>query len=121
MKGDVLVFADQALSQLVWNLLENAAVHNPKKESEKLIMVSGKQIGKTYTLTIADNGPGRPDRKKSEMFDPTRRFGGVGLHLVRRLAEKYGNSYPKVRDRVDGHPEEGLCIDIQFEIAAAKL
>jgi len=120
MKGDVVVYADQALSQLVWNLIENAVIHNPKEDSEKLVKVSGEQSGKTFTLTVTDNGPGIPERKKSDLFDPTRRYGGVGLHLVRRLAEKYGNAYPKVRDRVEGHPEEGLCIDVQFEIAREK-
>ena len=36
----VKVLADQALSQLVWNLLENAVVHNPKTDSEKIVQVS---------------------------------------------------------------------------------
>lgn len=120
LKGDVVVYADQALSQLVWNLFENAVIHNPKEESEKLVKVSGKQSGKIYTLTITDNGPGIPDRKKGDLFDPTRRYGGVGLHLVRRLAEKYSNTHPTVRDRVEGRPEEGLCIDVQFQIAREK-
>jgi PAS domain S-box-containing protein len=120
LDDDVVVYADQALSQLVWNLFENAVIHNPKEAHEKLVKVSGKQSGKSFTLTITDNGPGIPDRKKSDMFDPTRRYGGVGLHLVRRLAEKYGNQFPKARNRVEGHPEEGLCIDIHFEIAREK-
>jgi signal transduction histidine kinase len=116
LKGDVVVYADQALSQLIWNLLENAVIHNPKEESYKAVSVSGKSSGKTYTLTITDNGPGIPDAKKTDFFDPTRRYGGVGLHLVRRLAEKYGGAYPTLYDRVKGHPEEGLCIDLKFEI-----
>ncbi|MFW9908643.1 MAG: PAS domain S-box protein [Candidatus Thorarchaeota archaeon] len=120
LKNDVVVYADQALSQLVWNLFENAVIHNPKDDSEKLVKVTGKQSGKNFTLTIADNGPGIPDRKKSDLFDPTRRYGGVGLHLVRRLSEKYSNSHPTVRDRVEGHPEDGLCIDVLFEIAKDK-
>jgi PAS domain S-box-containing protein len=120
LNADVVVYADQALSQLVWNLFENAVIHNPKEANEKLVKVSGTQSGKSFTLTIADNGPGIPDRKKGDMFDPTRRFGGVGLHLVRRLAEKYGSQYPKVRDRVEGDSEEGLCVDIHFEISKEK-
>ena len=114
--GDgIIVYADQALSQLVWNLLENAVIHNPKPEKEKLVTVSGSISGDTFTLSIADNGQGIPDDKKKELFNPSRRYGGVGLHLVRRLAEKYGST-PKVRDRVDGHPEEGLRIDIDFKL-----
>lgn len=114
--GDnITVYADQALSQLIWNLLENAVIHNPKADSEKMVAISGSITGNTFTLSVSDNGPGIPDGKKSELFNPTRRYGGVGLHLVRRLAEKYGGT-PTVRDRVEGHPEEGLHIDVQFEI-----
>ncbi len=115
LDSNITVYADQALSQLIWNLLENAVIHNPKDESEKFVAISGSTTGNTFTLSVSDNGSGIPDDKKSELFNPTRRYGGVGLHLVRRLAEKYGGT-PKVRDRVEGHPEEGLCIDIQFEL-----
>ena len=112
---EVIVYADQALSQLIWNLLENAVIHNPKPEKEKSVSISGSISGDTFTLTISDNGAGIPDDKKKELFNPSRRYGGVGLHLVRRLAEKYGST-PKVRDCVEGHPEEGLSIDIDFKL-----
>ena len=112
---EIVVYADQALSQLIWNLIENAVIHNPKPEKEKSVIVSGSISGDTFTLTVSDNGAGIPDDKKKDLFNPSRRYGGVGLHLVRRLAEKYG-SVPKVRDRVEGHPEEGLSIDINFKI-----
>jgi PAS domain S-box-containing protein len=116
LKGDVTVYADQALSQLVWNLLENAVLHNPKEIDEKIIVVSGKTSGKTYIFTIADNGPGIGNGKKTELFNPARRYGGVGLHLVRRLTEKYSGTAPIVKDRVAGHPEEGLRIDVVFDL-----
>ncbi|MGY5856481.1 MAG: PAS domain S-box protein [Candidatus Thorarchaeota archaeon] len=115
MPPDVMVLADQALSQLVWNLLENAVVHNPKEDAKKEVKVKGRTSGKTFILSISDNGSGLVDDKKPELFEPTRRFGGVGLHLVRRLAEKYG-SVPEVKDRVKGKPDQGLEIVIRFKI-----
>ena len=110
------VLADQAVSQLVWNLLENAVVHNPKEVAKKVVRVRGKVSGKTFKMTISDNGPGLSDAKKPELFEPTRRYGGVGLHLVRRLAEKYGGT-PEVKDRVKGKPDQGLKIIVKFRIA----
>ena len=110
-----MVYADQALSQLIWNLIENAVIHNPKPENEKAVTISGSISEDTFTLSVIDNGAGIVDEKKKDLFNPSRRYGGVGLHLVRRLAEKYGSA-PRVRDRVEGHPEEGLRIDIDFKL-----
>lgn len=115
LEEEIIVYADQALSQLIWNLLENAVIHNPKPESEKMVYINGSKIGSIFLLSISDNGLGIADAKKKELFNPSRRYGGVGLHLVRRLAEKYGST-PTVRDRVEGLPEEGLRIDIDFEL-----
>jgi PAS domain S-box-containing protein len=115
MPKDVKVLADQALSQLVWNLLENAVIHNPKEDTEKEVMIKGRVLGKTFALSISDNGSGLDDDKKLKLFEPTRRYGGVGLHLVRRLAEKYGST-PEVKDRVKGKPDQGLQIVIKFQI-----
>lgn len=118
MPTNTVVYADQALSQLVWNLLENAVIHNKKPEHEKLVKVAGKITENAFIFTVSDNGPGIPNGTKNELFNPLRRYGGVGLHLVRRLAEKYGGTSPIVRDRVPGHPDEGLSIDLRFQIAS---
>ena len=116
LPSKVMVLADQALSQLVWNLLENAVVHNPIEDAQKEVRVRGKVSKKTFELSISDNGPGISDDKKLEIFNPTRRYGGVGLHLVRRLAEKYGIP-PEVKDRVKGKPNQGVEILVRFQIA----
>jgi signal transduction histidine kinase len=116
LPAKVKVLADQALSQLVWNLLENAVVHNPKEDAKKMVKLEGTVSGGSFVLSISDNGPGLDDDKKPELFEPTRRYGGVGLHLVRRLAEKYGCT-PEVKDRVKDKPDQGLKITIPFKIA----
>jgi PAS domain S-box-containing protein len=113
---EVMILADQALSQLVWNLLENAVIHNPKKDSEKIVKVRGKLSADAFWFSVSDNGPGLDDAKKSELFQLTRRYGGVGLQLVRRLAEKYGST-PQVVDRVKNKPNQGLTVKIKFAIA----
>ncbi|NHI90717.1 MAG: PAS domain S-box protein [Candidatus Thorarchaeota archaeon] len=116
LPSKLMVLADQALSQLVWNLLENAVVHNPIDDSLKQVKVIGKKSESTFVLSISDNGPGLSDDKKTDLFNPKRRYGGVGLHLVRRLAEKYGGT-PEVKDRVKGKPDQGLKIVVKFRLA----
>ncbi len=68
-----------------------------------------------FKLVIADNGPGLSDLKKIQVFNSERRFGGVGLHLVRRLVKKYG-AILEVKDRVRDKPGKGLKIVITFDI-----
>lgn len=118
MPTNAIVYADQALSQLVWNLLENAVIHNKKAEHEKMVKVSGTIQKNNFILTISDNGPGISNGVKEELFNSSRRYGGVGLHIVRRLAEKYSGSSPIVRDRVAGQPNEGLSIDLKFQLVS---
>ena len=113
---EVYVLADQAASQLVWNLLENAVVHNDVETHNKLVRLRGRVLTNTFSMSISDNGPGLDDRKKKELFDPSRRYGGVGMHLVRRLVEKYDGTF-EVADRIKGKPEHGLKVTIKFLLA----
>ncbi len=110
----LMVNADSALSQLVWNLMENATKHN--RNPKKRIWINGRRVrGNKFKITIADNGPGLSDSKKIQVFSSERRFGGVGLHLVRRLIKKYG-AMLEIKDRVRGRPGKGLKVIITFDI-----
>ncbi len=109
----LMVNADSALSQLVWNIMENAVKHN--RSPKKRIWIDGRGArGNKFKLAIADDGPGLSDAKKIQIFNPERRFGGVGLHLVRRLVKKYG-AILEIKNRVRGRPGKGLKVIITFD------
>ena len=83
---------------LISNLLENAIRHSP---DGSLIWVSGQSTGNdTIQLSITDEGPGIPLAMQSRIFDryvqlhtghEKPRIGmGLGLFIVRRIAEMHG-------------------------------
>jgi len=108
-----IVKADTALAHLLWNLLENAAKHNNSEDSK--IWVSCERADGRFILHIADNGPGLENKKKVALFNSERRFGGVGLHLVSRLADKY-DAHLSVEDRIEGEHSKGLRVSIAFAV-----
>ncbi len=110
----VMVMADSALSQLLWNLLENGVKHNEK--DDRHLWISGRKKKETFSLSIADDGPGLSASKRKAILDVERRYGGVGLHLVRRLVDKYGAEL-RLTDRVKGRTREGLEVTIEFRLA----
>jgi len=108
----VWVKADSLLGEMLWNILENAARHNPK--DDKQVWVSGTKAEHFFELAVADNGPGLSDDRKKILFDKSRRSGGVGLTLVAQIVRKYGGRID-VQDRVLGRPSMGAKFVLQFQ------
>jgi PAS domain S-box-containing protein len=86
----VEVVGNDMLDSVFRNLLKNAIQHNDKEVPA--VAVSGQTDGDTVTVRVADNGPGVPDSRKSEIFgrgesgldsDGT----GIGLYLVESLVD----------------------------------
>lgn len=100
----VYVRADSLLGELIWNLLENAARHNPKEKPR--IWVSGSRDEGMYKLSVSDDGPGISGARKKTIFDKRKHSGGVGLTLVAQMARKYGGTI-EIQDRVKGKPSHG--------------
>ncbi|TFH03914.1 MAG: PAS domain-containing sensor histidine kinase, partial [Candidatus Thorarchaeota archaeon] len=113
-KKHVMVEADVLLGELIWNLLENAARHNPTDNKE--VWISIKTKGDSVELSIGDNGPGLSNTRKKNLFTERSHAGGVGLKLVRQMIRKYGGSI-EVDDRVKGKSSEGVNFTVTLRKA----
>jgi PAS domain S-box-containing protein len=113
-KKSIMVEADILLGELIWNLLENSARHNPTDNKE--VWVSVKTKGNSVFLSIGDNGPGLSNTRKQNLFTERSHAGGVGLKLVRQMIRKYGGSI-KVDDRVEGKPSDGVNFIVTLQKA----
>ncbi|MBE0527160.1 MAG: PAS domain S-box protein, partial [Candidatus Thorarchaeota archaeon] len=102
---DAIIDADEFLQQLFANLIENAIEHNAR--SERQVWVNLRKKGEGYEVTVADNGSGISESLKKEIFDISRRYGGIGLHQSKQICEKY-NGHISVRDRVPEKPDQGV-------------
>jgi len=104
IKKSIPVEADVLLGELIWNLLENAARHNPK--DEKHVWITCETKADLCYLIIADDGPGFSDMRKKTLFIARKYGGGVGITLVSQMIRKYGGLI-EVQDRVIGKPAMG--------------
>jgi len=84
------------LRRLLRNLLENAVRHGEKPIE---VFVERAEASRSVRLTVSDRGPGIPESERERIFDPFYRpLGqasaeggiGLGLALVRRIAERHG-------------------------------
>jgi len=117
LKKSISVEADLLLGELIWNLLENAARHNPK--DEKNVWITCETKADLCYLIIADDGPGLSDMRKKTLFTARKYGGGVGITLVSQMIRKYGGLI-EVQDRVIGKPAMGSKFIVTLRKAAPR-
>lgn len=114
------VDADRArVEQIVTNLLDNALKFTP---GDSAVRVTVAPQGNEVILRVADDGPGIPAHLRANLFEPfvqgdepgTRASGGlgVGLALVKGLAEIHGGSVSAAND-----PQRGAVFTVRFPAA----
>jgi K+-sensing histidine kinase KdpD len=84
---------------ILLNLFENAVKYSPENS---LIKISLKEQGNGVILSVCDEGTGIPDAEKQNIFKKFYRVGneetrkakgtGLGLYIVKYLAEKHGGT-----------------------------
>jgi signal transduction histidine kinase/CheY-like chemotaxis protein len=120
-----LLKADELLTDVFSNLLDNAVKHSdslkPLKVNIKVERVREKNSD-FYLCTIEDNGPGVPDWVKDKIFmrfqrGSTKAHGkGLGLYLIKKLVEGYHGAV-WVEDRIPGVYNNGAKFMVMLPAA----
>jgi signal transduction histidine kinase len=86
-----------ALRQVLLNLLDNAVRYGPPGQT---VTITTSSAGDTWTLEVADEGPGIPADERERIFAPYYRMKrdaggavggtGIGLAVVHRLVKEHG-------------------------------
>jgi PAS domain S-box-containing protein len=108
---DFRIKADVFLKQAILNIIENAIEFNNRIPIK--LWISIVELDQAYRLIIQDNGDGISDAKKESLFDPTRRFGGVGIHQTIQILQKYGGQI-SVHDRIKDDFQKGSEFRLLF-------
>nr|WP_281412428.1 PAS domain-containing protein [Methanocalculus chunghsingensis] len=111
---DVVVLADDLISEIFTNLIGNAIRHGGPGTT---ISITVSENGDEVVISVADTGSGIPDDLKARVLDRHRKGksrtsgSGLGLFIVHKLVQRYGGSI-LIADRVAGHPGEGALFII---------
>ena len=129
-----LQFSEVQLTQILQNLISNAIKHMDKPEG--LIDVQWRDTPGFWEFSVADNGPGIPEKYHDKIFEVFQMLSpqdekestGVGLAIVKKIVEAGGGqvwveseegtgstfyfTLPKLNDREKGVPHEKHQISV---------
>lgn len=118
-EADFLADPDR-LSQVIWNLLDNAIKHSPAGGIVHITLAPGGAGG--LTITVDDEGAGLPEEPVEELFAPFHRAGnlrtnpgsGLGLAIVKAITDALGGSI-----RAENRPEGGARFVAELPLESA--
>lgn len=107
------VLANDALADVVWNVLTNAVEHHDGDEPS--IDVTAAAEDGIVRLRIADDGPGIPESQREQILDglgDSSESGGFGLFFVTTMVEAWGGSV-----RIDDREPRGTVVILHLQRA----
>jgi signal transduction histidine kinase len=105
------------LRRLFRNLLENAGRYGGSGPA----IVTMRAGSSEAEISVCDSGPGVPEAEREKIFEPFYRLksasesgggAGLGLSLVRQIAERHGG-----RVRCVAGPGGGACFEVSLPLA----
>ena len=110
----VTVEANAMLSSVFRNLLNNTVQHS---DGSPAVEVGLQEEADHARVTIADDGPGVPDERKTDVFGRGERGlrsdgTGIGLYIVRTVTEECGGSV-RIRD----NEPTGAVVEVELTVA----
>lgn len=102
----------------IYEVLKNSVQYSTSNAVDVDIRLVKERSGASR-LEISDNGPGIADEYKSDVFRPVKTYlkGGMGLYLVKKIANRYGGRV-WVEDRVHGDHKKGASVVITIPPSA---
>ncbi|MWV38791.1 ATP-binding protein [Natrialba sp. INN-245] len=85
-----VVVGNDGIERIFENLLENAIVHNDSETPH--VDLSVETTPEAAIVAVSDDGPGIPEQWRGSLFERKSRNHGLGLYLVRILADRYGGT-----------------------------
>lgn len=116
------ILAIRDISDAIWEVIENAVIHNPHDEPTIYIAVKYVQEGGTdyVELRVHDDGPGIPDEERRVLFEGGEEKldhgSGLGLWYVKWLADRSDASMSFDQSRFRG----GTAVHLRFRSAASS-
>jgi len=108
----------QSVSQVILNLISNAAEAMKNRAENKIIMISSSAEPGYIRVTVEDSGPGISLHDRDEIFRPfyTTKPGGlgIGLSIVRRIVRDHGGTLD-IRESRWG----GAAFDMRFPLSVS--
>jgi PAS domain S-box-containing protein len=108
---DAKILADEFVSYLISNILENAWLHNTSNEKHVWIKLYEDEEG--YKLSISDNGPGLLENNSVTGNRLGDRQAGIGLYICNALIDKYQGRI-EITSRIPNQPNLGTEVVILF-------
>ena len=111
-----------ALRQVLLNLLDNAVRYGPPRQN---VTIATASAGDSWTLEVADEGPGIPADERERIFAPYFRMKrdaggavggtGIGLAVVRRLVEEHSGRVHVASANGDGAPGARFVVALPID------